>query len=344
MRTPTPGRPIASARPRKSSRCWCSGTRVRARAPSTPRAAPGPAAAAQETLPNAPPAPRPIAQRVIAWHPIGGASADESRRGVGFGVTERGWADYVTTRVLPQLDAGVRRILLHNPFGIPAGDEPMSFDQHVEAQEEGLRGLTFGFAEAWRPVVEGRFTDGEPVEVICYLGSLDTDADFRAILQDDSVGRAADWLQRVTASLDPALRAGMSIGFDSSSDLPEDSPEFRLIQLVRALGHRCYVEPRPLANRPRLHDFAVISTQQHWFRSDPARHQGTDHNATNEQLTGEIVVLVNRMPDDDARSARARRYLAEHPAYSVAVQLHDELGLDRSLLQWAAGRVEATNP
>lgn len=267
-----------------------------------------------------PPAPRPMAERLIAWHPIGSSSPHATNRHVGWGIAGRGWEPFVRLRVVPQLKLGIRRVMLHNPFGHEPLSEPMAFDQFVEARESGHTRITEGFVEAWKPVVEGFYTDGEPVEVICYVGSIDIDRDFLAIREGEPTGWSAAWMRRALDSIEPALAAGMSVGFDSSSDLPEDSAEFRLIQLIESLGHRCYIESRPIAVAPHLWRFPVVSTRRHWFRSDPDVHEGTEHNARNSDLTGEIIVLLNRIPDSGERLAELDRLLTETP-YTVATRL-----------------------
>ncbi|MEM1108502.1 MAG: hypothetical protein AAGH99_07410 [Planctomycetota bacterium] len=235
-------------------------------------------------------------------------------------------------QVVPTLKLGVRRVMIHNPFGHKPLSEPMAFDQYVEAREGGHTRITEGFVEAWKPVVDGFYTDGEPVEVICYVGSIDIDRDFLAIRENEPTGWSADWLRRAFESIEPALAAGMSIGFDSSSNLPEDSAEFRLIQLLDSLGHRCYIESRPLATVPHLWRFPVVSARRHWFRSDPDRFPAANHNARNSDLMGEIVILLVRPPDHSARLAELDRLLTETP-YTVATRL-DGAGSATRLRRW----------
>ncbi len=282
-----------------------------------------PCAALLADAPLSPEAPQPNAERLIAWHPIGGSSPRAENRHVGWRIPQQGWNRYVRLHVQPQLRLGVRRVLIHNPFGHEPITEPMAFDQYAEAQEAGLTGLTDGFTEAWKPVVDGAYTNGEAVEVICYLGSIDIDRDFVKMRAGEPTGWSARWVQRVFTSIEPALSSGMSFGFDSSSDLPADSAEFKLIELIDALGHRCYVESRPLADKPHLWRFNVISTHRHWFRSDPDKHEGADHNARNRDLKGEIVVLLNRVKDPRERFDEVER-LWHETSHTVATRLDGE--------------------
>lgn len=268
------------------------------------------------------------ARRVVAWHPIGSNSPDPAVRHVGWGLPKSSWPDYVRTLVRPQLDAGVRRVMLHNPFGRTALNQPMAFDQYLEARDAGLPWLTDGFVEAWTPVIDGTYTGGEPVEVICYLGSLDTDTDMKALLGDP-----AAWDARADASVAPALAAGMSVAVDSSNDYPADSAEFAYLQRLADAGTRVYIEPRPRANCPHLFGFPIVTTRQHWFRSNPDRHPGAQHNAPNDLLTGEVVLIIKGVGKTPQRQSETRRLLAE-TGCSVAVVLNRQVSRNLPLARW----------
>jgi len=279
----------------------------------------------------------PLPDRLIAWHIIGGTSKNVQTRHVGWGLPQSNWHSYVRLLVRPQLDAGVRRILLHNPFGRADLKLPMAFDQYLEAQESGDTWLTHHFVEAWSPVIAGQYTDGEPVEVICYLGSIDTDAQMKALVDTPEA-----WRDRARRSVEPALRAGMSVGFDSANDYAEDSLDFRLIKEIADAGTPVYIEPRPDAARPHLFDLNVISTDQHWFRSDPDKFKGAAHKATNQQLTGEIIILVKGIGDTPERQRRTRELLTD-THYSVAAVLNRQVNRTHDIADWA-GLDQATTP
>lgn len=275
--------------------------------------------------------------RLIAWHVIGGTSKNPRHRHVGWGLPRSGWPSYVRLMVRPQLDAGVRRILLHLPFGRTDFESPMAFDQYVEAQESGDTWLTEQFVEAWSPVVSGVYTEGQPVEVICYLGSIDTDEQMKALVETPEA-----WFDRARRSVEPALHAGMSIGFDSANDYAEDSLYFRLIKEIADAGTPVYVEPRPDANRPHLFGFGVISTDRHWFRSDPDRYPGTDHKASNDQLTGEVILLIRGLGETPRRQKRVRDLFATTD-YSVAAVLNRQVNRAHTITDWV-GRDPPTPP
>lgn len=271
-----------------------------------------------------------LSDRILAWHVIGGSSKNFRARHVGWGLPNSNWQSYIRLMVRPQLEAGVRRILLHNPFGRTDLEQSMAFDQYLEAQASGDTWLTQGFVEAWSPVIAGHYTDGQPVEVICYLGSMDADLEMNALVQTPD-----DWQQRARRSVEPALQAGMSIGFDSANDYALDSLEFRMIREIAETGARIYLEPRPDANRPHLFRFNVISTQEHWFRSDPDKHgkSGAGHKAANDQLTGEIVLLIKGQNDTPVRQQRTRE-LFTTTDYAVAVVLNKQINRNHNAAQW----------
>ncbi|MEM6334243.1 MAG: hypothetical protein AAF823_12975 [Planctomycetota bacterium] len=236
------------------------------------------------------------AERFVVRYVIGNSSTRDENRRVGHGLSRSaGWSSFVRLKVRPLIDAGFTRFMLHNPFGA-IGGERMEFDQYVDAKAARLGWLTDDFVEAWRPVTRGDYSDGRPIEVIGYLGDLDGDTTFVELRDADD---RAGWLRRATVSVSPLLDAGMSVGFDSASKLPEGSPEYGLIRLLNGLGVRTYVEPRPHKTVPHLWTQNVIALNRGWRRSDPARvASNSAWAATNEQLTGEIVRIV-RFPQGD---------------------------------------------
>jgi len=274
---------------------------------------------------------RPARERIIDFFTIGGGSTNEARRQVGFVTEAGGWPQFIQTHVRPNYDWGVRRIWLHCPFGNTPNTR-FDFDQYVLAEEAGLRWLTDRFTESWQPIVAGAF--GEPVEVVCYIGTVmaprgerpPRDIEFNRLRRD---GRADEWLDRAMRSVRPALAAGMSIGFDAAADQPDQPPHnwsFAFASLLRSLGVQVYIEPRPQRALPGWHDFDLLVVDTFWRRSDPARHRDSAWAATNEQLTGEVIRLVivrpgvegNRERTDEV-AERVRSILRD--GHSVAVPI-----------------------
>ncbi len=268
-------------------------------------------------------------QRIISFLLIGGSTTEIEDRCVGWSLRQRGWDGFVRLVVRPQLNAGVRRIQIHNPFGtLP--DESMQFDQYIHSRSAGLAFLTEGFVDAWKPVIQGRYTQGEPVEVIAYLGKLQDDPDFQK-LQD--AGDNKGWLARAVVSLSLPLEAGMSIGFDASASATEQSPTHRLTELLQSLGTRVYIEARPYKNTPHWFDNNVIITDKFWKRSDPQRYPGDSGKwaARNDQLTGEIVRIVfpEHAEDPDNWKRDLRRVLDD--GHTAAVPVYNMLGNGKRL-------------
>jgi len=233
------------------------------------------------------------APRMISFFPIGGSSPNVKQRRVGFGVAELGWRGFIGRYVQPQIDWGVRRIQLHNPFGtLP--NEPMQFDQYLHAREAKLRFLTEGFVEAWKPITSGQ--SGPKIEVIAYLGKLEQDPDFEKLREE---GRPGEWLARAVVSVGPVLEAGMSVGLDSAAISSPDSMTARFAEVLRGLGVRVYIEPRPHVDYTNWHSYHVFATDTIWKRTDPAVYgKKAGPKARNEQLTGEIVRLVRNWGDE----------------------------------------------
>lgn len=232
---------------------------------------------------------RPARERLIEYWLIGGSdSGNEARRNVKVRqVGPGGWTDFVTDRVRPAYQWGLRRFWLHNPFGTVPGED-MQFDQYLDAKEADLGELTDDFVSAWRPVVSGRF--GEPVELVAYIGT--------ANFSDDRLARSRD--QRSPAAvistalrcIQPLLQAGASIGADAASRLPDDGPEFGFYRFLEGTGVRVYIESRPRLDAPGWKRFPVASMDGWWNMSDPAERPSSAR-VTNDQIEGEIVRILN---------------------------------------------------
>lgn len=156
---------------------------------------------------------------LIAFFNIGYSANRPKDRMVGQGLKQTGWDGFVQIKVRPLLDWGVRRIQLHNPFGAKEGDT-MRLDQYLLAKEAELDWLTDGFVEAWKPVIRGDYTNGEPVEVIGYVGH-GFGGEFKRLRE---AGDLRGYRERAAASIKPLVQAGMSIGFDSASVAEDDDP------------------------------------------------------------------------------------------------------------------------
>jgi hypothetical protein len=240
--------------------------------------------------------------RVIGFIAIGHSHPDDSRRRTGWYLIERGWKRFVEQTVVKQLNWGVRRIQIHSPFGV-LSDEVYQFDQYLEAREAGFKSLVDGFVEAWRPVIRGDYTDGEPVEVIAYLGGLGNDQHF---IDLHKAGDLDAWYARAWASMQPALDAGMSIGFDAVCGLPADHPAHKLIRYLRDGGVRVYIETWPIVKQPHWAKFNVIVTSQQMrvlqFDRIHLRHS---------DIAGEVVQLLTRIDYKNLAPHDAQRDLLE---------------------------------
>ena len=223
-----------------------------------------------------------VMDRIIVDFIIGWSSSKPAKRNVGWNLSQRGWTGFVSDTVQPVLDQGVKRIILHNPFGAVEG-EAMQFDQLLDAQDAGLYWLVEGFVEAWQPVTDSG------VEVIAYIGSPRLDNDIKRIDAEHGREAALAYAGRAVA---PLLAAGMNIGYDAAALAERNSLTHVFGEMLEDRGVRLYIEARPLAAADFWHDNPVMAIESFWHRSDPDKHADTRHHARNEQLTGEVVRLV----------------------------------------------------
>lgn len=216
-------------------------------------------------------------QRIMHWETIGGSSNDVSKRRVGWGLDTIGWSGYYNGRIAPLRAIGLRRLLLHNPFGtLP--NEGYQVDQYLHAQQAGLTWLTNGFVQTWKPVVDSG------VEVIAYIGSLWDDPDFIAL---ENNPRA--YMQRIIASIKPFTDAGITIGLDSIVYQGVDSYSMMFAEMLRQSGIRTYAENRPPIGSTWWHNFDGIYHDQGYHYSQPDLDPIGTHTAPNYMLRGEIV-------------------------------------------------------
>jgi len=267
-----------------------------------------------------------LEERVLAWFLIGGSSNIANDRYVGWSLRRMGWSRFIFNHVRPLLQGGVRRIIIHNPFGHEPDRNTMAFDQAIHATESAQDWLTRGFVDAWKPVIEGSLTHGEPVEVICYLGRISGDPDFDNLLAPE---QEPLFLARAWQSVELPLAAGMSIGVDSSSSLPLDHPGFTFIQQLHNQPIKVYIESRPDADKPHLHHWPVISVEDFWQRSDPQRYPDSIGMTRDARSHGEVILLYSHQ---QLTAEQARKQLAND--YSVCGQLHRQIWSRIPLKTW----------
>lgn len=220
-------------------------------------------------------------QRFISFYNIAWSTNSPPHRNIGWNVATRGWPTFVRFHIEPQIEQGVRRFQLHNPFGALA-DEAMQLDQLLHAEEAGLLQVTTRFAEAWKPITD------QGIEVIAYVGCGRDDEDFRDLPIDQ-------WLERAFRSVQPCLDANMSIALDAAVVAAEGSPTHIFAQQLRARGVRVYVEAKPTRTTPHWFDFDVMALDQTWLNSDieNGHPQARDrYGISNDKLTGEVVRMV----------------------------------------------------
>lgn len=217
------------------------------------------------------------AERIIGWETIGGSAAPQNERMIGFNIAQTGWQHYVDTRLASMRAHGMKRILLHNPFGTRLDEPVFQFDQFILAQQAGLTNVTETFVDAWRPVTAAG------VEVIAYIGKLWGDPDFDGLTDFDQ------YMDRVMRSIRPMIDAGVSIGFDSIVAATYDSRAYMVVEAVRNSGVKVYNENRPEASKTFFHSYNGVYYEDWWYSGDPALNPAQWWAATNAQLTGEIV-------------------------------------------------------
>jgi len=162
-----------------------------------------------------------VRERFVAWYPLG-IQDNPPTRNLRNSLVENGWERF-GSGFIPELlddlkaeDRGIRRVLLHTPFGRV---KPIQFDGYLEALEnDRLDKVTGDFVDDWRRNV----TDpalGRTIEVIGYIGSPVNDSDSQRIAENE--GESA-FFERAWNAVQPLLDAQMSIALDAAA--PTETP------------------------------------------------------------------------------------------------------------------------
>jgi len=234
-----------------------------------------------------PPAQYQISQ-LVDYFLIGGGYPYDSTRQVDPGALGHGWGAYIQGVVQPDLAWGVRRIELHNPFGIQSTDSAFRADQFLEAQAAGLHWLTDDFAQAWQPVTRSG------VEVIGYIGSPEYDPSFQALASNP-----AAWNARFNASVAPLVEAGMSIGFDQGQGMQQGDLFSQALDWLRAQGVKVYLENRAPEFASYNLTFPVIAANGGWDANNPYLNPSMNWAAKNSELPPGVVRIISYLPPSD---------------------------------------------
>lgn len=238
----------------------------------------------------APPAHYQVNQ-LVDYFLIGGTGSDVANRMVSKSMLGNGWGAFVQQVVQPDIDWGVRRIELHNPFGVstaynfPAG-------QFVDAQAAGLTWLTDDFVPSWQPITQSG------VEVIGYIGNPDYDPSFQALTSDP-----AAWNARFDASVAPLVQAGMSVAFDFGQAFTAGDLFNQALDRLKSEGVKVYLENRPAESTPYNWQFPIIATPG-WVWSNPYVTPSQAWAAKNSELPGggNVIRLLQDLPPGGSSS------------------------------------------
>lgn len=259
--------------------------------------------------------------QLVDYFLIGGDSSNASTRYVDQGALGDGWRTFVTARVQPDLAWGVRRIEMHNPFGI--GNDPFyRADQFLEAQAAGMSWLTDDFVNAWAPITRSG------VEVIGYIGNPESDPSFQALESDP-----AAWNARFDASVAPLVQAGMSIGFDLGQRMTQGDLFSQALDRLRAQGVKIYLENRPPEFAPYNLTFPVIAVNPGWDTNNPYVDPTQGWAAKNSEILPNVMQLIQQPPPGTSWSDKQwllgtiRSILADGDSAGVSIGQLRQMGL-----------------
>ncbi len=231
----------------------------------------------------------PDASKLIAFHAMGSQAVSIPMHSTLI-VHNLSWPEYVEQKIQPHIEWGVRRIMLHLPFGKGLTVGYMTFDSYLRAREARLKLVYQGFGKAIRSLTK------QGIEVIAYMGSLYHDETFAELrtkpYADDN------WIDRFMHSLRPVINAGCSVAFDAAAQWPNDGPEHSAAKMLRALGTRVYIEGTayPKATMGHLRTFDWVANHEHYWRNIAGKPDGQWAQATDMDGGGTLMISGHAAP------------------------------------------------
>ncbi|MEX0884948.1 MAG: hypothetical protein WD009_00780 [Phycisphaeraceae bacterium] len=218
--------------------------------------------------------------RVVAWWTLGGSRSDDNPPGVHSTFQQAGsWRAWIEVHAAPLAEMGVERFWLHNPFAFR-----YEADALLKVKDLGpdYAYVYEDFVEAWREF-QSRYPH---VEVTAYTGAIRSREPFASMAEAGDHRAFNEYLQ---ASLELYIEAGMSIGFDASSNTPADHPLAQFIFELERNGTRIYTEGYPRTEHGHWHIRPhMVSERQYQARVVPQRPSA----APASKVTGETVRLI----------------------------------------------------
>ncbi len=199
--------------------------------------------------------------------------------------SKTGWNGFVAKMLQPQIDLGIKRFLLHMPFGRETDvrwqtvngqtfDTFYRFDAYQLAVAAKLVWLTNGFPDAIKPLTDAG------IQVIAYMGTLAGSPEFEV---SSGIARR-QWLD---ACLEPFENAGCDYAVDTACRAPIGHYCTNIIDELRRKGTRVYCESMPRAEADNWCLGDVLSSE--------AQYQATVNDKTHQALcdpkriVGELV-------------------------------------------------------
>lgn len=248
--------------------------------------------------------------KISAYYLVGGSSTNNLRRHIGYNIYNNGWKYFIDHYIRKDVDLGIRRFHLHNPFGLDALQATMPFNQLRECKhspDTNLSSLAYDFTTCWSNIINEL-----DIEVTAYIGCLRADAAFDSL----SVLDAIDYFDECTMDI---VKSRCNVAIDSVARIGVDDIRYGLMRRLElqlmSNGRRLFQEPRPDINMPHLHRFPVIGLAKFFRRSDPDKYKDAaglyaNNSAFNnyqlivvqepgEEL-GELAKIVSEYPDADS--------------------------------------------
>lgn len=265
-------------------------------------------------------------QRVWAAYALSSARITEDNpMGMGWGFQDPGYspARFVQDHLQPMADLGVRRFLLHRPWGDNA-TWPMDGDAQVEAMEAGRQQVL-----GWGPALQAFLEANPDVVVMLYVGSF-REPDTTALVDNGDTQAALFRLVLSTAGVMDVDRCWLA--FDHAGTYQEGTWRAYWLLLVRDMmergGRRCYLEAWPRVDQPWQADWDAICLERYFQRSRPPgdtyggpTYADAAHNVATQDMQGDVIRWSTGRTMERGQEAE-RIALVLSQGHSVALGLH----------------------
>gem|GEM_PF-4405534 len=237
----------------------------------------------------------------IGWIYLLAASGDQGRLGMTPGYIRDGPGTFVQERVLPAIARDHPDfVLLHLPYGRGVGK-----DMQLDARPDAIRAGFARVADPAQTMFAGRLLAAAGVQPLAYVGTARNDPAFNDLFHPGAKSQPPALIRLVDESIGPLVDAGFDIVLDAVGRQGSRTFSWWLARRLMERGAFGGFEPRPARGTPWASSGGACVAVQTWnergaprgyMRMDPARFKDSFWAVRDEQIRGEVILLLLGKP------------------------------------------------